>query len=129
MLGHLPFFINPDAQNALIIGFGIGITASAVAEHDVNQIDCIEICPGIKHAAKFFNVFNKNVIKNRKVNFIGGDGRNYILVTNKKYDIISIFEVLEHVKDDNAVVKKIYSLLDQLCNPPKRIQEKHILYQ
>lgn len=32
---------------------------------------------------------------------------------NKKYDIISIFEVLEHVKDDNAVVKKIYSLLDQ----------------
>lgn len=42
MLGHLPFFINPDAQNALIIGFGIGITASAVAEHDVGQISSDE---------------------------------------------------------------------------------------
>lgn len=116
MLGHLPFFINPDAQNALIIGFGIGITASAVAEHDVNQIDCIEICPGIKDAAKFFNVFNKNVIKNPKINFIGGDGRNYILVTNKKYDVISCDPTHPSLGCNNLYTKEYFQLCKKILN-------------
>ena len=110
MLGHLPFFINPDAQNALIIGFGIGITASAVAEHDVSQIDCIEICPGVKDAAKFFSTFNNDVIQNPKINFVGGDGRNYILLTNKKYDIISCDPTHPTLGCNNLYTKEYFQL-------------------
>jgi spermidine synthase len=116
MLGHLPFFINPDAQNALIIGFGIGITASAVAEHDVGQIDCIEICPGVKDAAKFFSTFNNDVIQNPKINFIGGDGRNYILLTNKKYDIISCDPTHPTLGCNNLYTKEYFQLCKSILN-------------
>lgn len=89
MLGHLPFIINPMAKDIFIIGFGTGITTAEAAKHRVRNIDCVEICPGLKEASKYFSDFNNNIVSNPKVNFIDGDGRNHLLLTNKKYDIIS----------------------------------------
>lgn len=89
MLGHLPFVINPTAKDVFILGFGTGITTAEVAKHTVKNIDCVEICPGLKEASVFFSDFNNNVVSNPKVNFIDGDGRNHLLLTRKKYDIIS----------------------------------------
>ncbi|MDJ0762517.1 MAG: fused MFS/spermidine synthase [Myxococcota bacterium] len=89
MLGHLPFFVNPDAKDVLVVGFGIGITASEVSKHDVQSIDCVEICPGVRQAARFFSNLNRDIINNPKLTYIDGDGRNHLLMTDKKYDIIS----------------------------------------
>jgi spermidine synthase len=89
MLGHLPFIANTEIKEVLIIGFGIGVTTSEVAKHTIENIDCIEIAPGVKDAAKYFSEFNRNIIHHPKVNFISGDGRNYLLLTDKKYDLIS----------------------------------------
>lgn len=89
MLGHLPFVVNDAIKEALIIGFGIGVTTSEVAKHPIKNIDCVEIAPGVKDAAHYFSEFNGNIIQNQKVNFIKGDGRNYLLLTDKKYDLIS----------------------------------------
>ncbi len=89
LLGHMPFFINPTAQDVLIIGFGIGVTTGEVAKHAVRSIDCVEICPGVRDAAGYFSKHNNNVVNNSKVHFIDGDGRNHLLLTDKKYDIIS----------------------------------------
>ncbi len=89
MLGHLPFIFNPDAKEILVIGFGIGITTSAIARYNVNQIDCVEICPGLRTAAKYFANFNNYIFNNPVVNFINADGRNFLLLTKKRYDIIS----------------------------------------
>ena len=116
MLGHLPFIINPTAQNALIVGFGVGITASAVAEHDVKSLDCIEISPGVKDAEKFFNKFNKNIINNPKINFIGGDGRNFILLTDKKYDIISCDPTHPTLGSNNLYTKEYFELCKKILN-------------
>lgn len=88
-MGHLPFFINPQGKNVLIIGFGIGITSAAVGKHDVEKLDCVEICSGAKTAATFFNDFNDDIVKDPRVNFINDDGRHYVLLTQTKYDIIS----------------------------------------
>ncbi|UCC10920.1 MAG: fused MFS/spermidine synthase [candidate division WOR-3 bacterium] len=89
MLGHLPFLIKPDVENALVVGFGIGVTASAVAQHDVLEIDCIEICPGVRDAAQYFKNYNRDVINDERINFIDGDARTLILMSEKKYDVIS----------------------------------------
>ncbi len=88
-MGHLPMMLNPEAKNALIIGFGIGVTTSAVAQHPLEVIDCVEICPGVREAAPLFEKFNRGVWKDPKINFIAGDGRSYLLLTGEKYDIIS----------------------------------------
>lgn len=88
-MGQLPMMINKNAKNALVIGFGIGVTTSVVAQHPLGSIDCVEICPDVRKAAPHFEKFNLGVWKNEKINFIDGDGRNFLLLTEKKYDVIS----------------------------------------
>ncbi|MEO0185170.1 MAG: fused MFS/spermidine synthase [candidate division WOR-3 bacterium] len=89
MLGTLPFIIHPGAKEVLVIGFGVGVTTSTIAQYSVNQIDCVEICPGLREASKYFTNFNKYVFNNPLINFVPNDGRNFLLLSNKKYDIIS----------------------------------------
>jgi hypothetical protein len=72
-----------------VVGFGIGVTASAVAQHDVQQIDCIEICPGVRDAAQYFKDYNRDVIHDPRVSFIDGDARTLVLMSEEKYDVIS----------------------------------------
>lgn len=47
--------------------------------------------------------------------------------TKKKYDLISAFEVLEHIKDDVGAIRRIYSLLNPggkfLVSIPARMKE------
>lgn len=116
MLGHLPFLVNPRAGNALIIGFGIGVTTAAIAQHDVEYIDCVEICPEVKEAARFFTDFNNEVYTSPKVNFIAGDGRNHLLLTEKKYDIISCDPTHPTLGSGNLYTKEYFQLCKKHLN-------------
>src|SRR5581483_5788982 len=52
LLGHLSAAFHPAPHKVLIIGFGSGMTASAVARYpDVEKIDCVEIEPAVIRAA------------------------------------------------------------------------------
>jgi spermidine synthase len=116
LLGHLPFFINPDAETALIIGFGIGITSSAVAAHDVTKIDCVEICSGTKTAANFFSHFNNNVVKDPRIRFINDDGRHYILLAQNKYDVISCDPTHPTLGCNNLYTREYFEDCKRLLN-------------
>ena len=88
LLGHLPLFLNPGAKSALIIGLGSGSTAAAVAAHPVEKIDVIEIEKAVVDGARFFPDLNRNVLEDPRVRVIINDGRNYLLMTKQKYDVI-----------------------------------------
>jgi spermidine synthase len=89
LLGYLPVFLHPDPQQALVIGLGSGITSRTVAQYDfITQVDTIEIEPAVVEAAKYFNDFNHNIHQNPKVKIIEEDGRGYLRVSNKFYDLI-----------------------------------------
>ncbi len=90
MVGHIPFFSNLKCENALIIGFGIGVTTSAIASHEeVKSIDCVELVTGLVKSAKHYNEFNFRVYLDKRLNIISGDGRHFLQTTSKKYDLIS----------------------------------------
>ncbi len=116
-MGHLPMIINPAAKNALIIGFGIGVTTSAVAQHPLDVIDCVEICPGVREAAPLFEKFNQKVWQNPKVNYIAGDGRNYLLLTQKKYDIISCDPVHPSLGSGSLYTREYFELCKGQMKP------------
>jgi len=109
-MGHLPMIINPNAKKALIIGFGIGVTTSAAAQHPLDSIDCVEICPGVKESAPLFEQFNRRVWENPKINFIAGDGRNYLLLTREKYDMISCDPVHPTLGSGSLYTKEYFEL-------------------
>lgn len=88
LLGYLPILLHPDPQNAFVLGLGSGVTAGAVAQYPLNEIDCAEIEPAIIEAARYFNKYNHNVLDDPRLNLIIADGRNHLLGTRKRYDII-----------------------------------------
>jgi len=88
MSGHLPLFFRPDAKRALVIGLGSGVTAGAVALHPVEQVDAIEIEPAVVQAAAFFAKENRDVLRNPRVRVAIADGRNFLLASERPYDVI-----------------------------------------
>ena len=88
LLGYLPILLHPDPQNAFVLGLGSGVTAGAVAQYPLKEIDCAEIEPAVVDAARYFNKYNHNVLDDPRLNLIIADGRNHLLCTRKRYDII-----------------------------------------
>ncbi len=110
MLGHVPCIINPRAKRALVIGFGVGITTSSLAQHPLEAIDCVEICPGVRSAAKYFSDYNRNVDRDPRIRFLSGDGRNHLLVTRDLYDIISCDPTHPTLGSGNLYTREYFEL-------------------
>ncbi len=110
MLGNLPFIFNPGAKDILVIGFGVGITTSSIARYNIKKIDCVEICPGLREAAKYFTNFNNYIFKNPLIHFIANDGRNFLLLSNKKYDAISCDPTHPILGSGNLYTKEYFML-------------------
>ena len=89
MLGHLGLVFHKAPRKVLIIGFGSGMTASAVARYpEVEEIDCVEIEPGVLHAAPYLQVLNRGVLNDPRLHIILDDARNFLFTTRNRYDVI-----------------------------------------
>jgi predicted membrane-bound spermidine synthase/Tfp pilus assembly protein PilF len=89
VLAHLGAAFHSAPRRVLVIGFGGGMTASAVARYpDVVKIDCVEIEPAVIRAAPYLESLNRNVLKDARLHVIVDDARNFLLTTREKYDLI-----------------------------------------
>jgi spermidine synthase len=89
LLGHLGAAFEPVPRRVLIIGFGSGMTVSAVARYpDVERIDCVEIEPAVISAAPFLRSLNRDVLSDPRVHIVIDDARNFLLTTREKYDLV-----------------------------------------
>ncbi len=117
MIGHIPFFAGLECEKALIVGFGMGVTTSAIAQHtEVKEIDCVEMVPGLKEAAHFYSELNNNVINDPRVHMISGDGRHFLQKTSKKYDLISCDPTHPVLGSGNLYTKDYFELCKQHLN-------------
>lgn len=88
-LGYVPLFAHPNPQNVLVIGLGAGFTLNAVAEFDsVKRIECVEIEPAVVEANRFFASENDDVLTDKRLKMVIGDGRNHLEFSPEKYDVI-----------------------------------------
>ena len=89
LLGHLGAAIHTMPRRVLIVGFGSGMTASAVARYpDIQQIDCVEIEPAVIRAAPYLGSLNRGVLSDTRVHVVFDDARNFLLTSRQKYDLI-----------------------------------------
>jgi len=90
MTGALPLALHPNPKDVLMIGLGSGISLGSVTQFDEpEQIDMVEIDPAVVEAADYFKEYNHDSLNNPRVQIILADGRNYLYLTDKKYDVIS----------------------------------------
>ena len=89
MVGHLGMLLHPAPKKVLIIGFGSGMTAFAVAQYpEVEQIDCVEIEPAVIHAASYLETLNHGVVRDPRLHIIVDDARSFLFTTRNQYDLI-----------------------------------------
>ncbi|MBN2384527.1 fused MFS/spermidine synthase [bacterium] len=89
MMGYLPVLFSRDPRSAVNIGLGAGITLGALGTYPLDVLHCVEIEPEIRHVAALFGESNGHIVKHPRLEIKIGDGRNYLLLTKEKYDIIT----------------------------------------
>ncbi|MBN2519694.1 MAG: fused MFS/spermidine synthase [Bacteroidales bacterium] len=89
ILGHLGVIINKNTQSALSVGFGSGESSKCLSDHDLKNIDVVEIAPELVDVSlEYFKHINLNEHIDEEVNVIYMDAKNYLHLTDKKYDLI-----------------------------------------
>jgi len=89
LLGHLPSLLAEHTQDALVIGLGSGVTAGALAKHQFNRIDIVEIEQKVAQASAYFEEENGSILKSNHVRLIVDDGRNVVQHASGFYDVIT----------------------------------------
>ena len=90
LMAHFPLLAHPRPERALLIGFGVGNTASAIASHEtIQHIDVVELNDKVIETAPEFAAYNDKVYLDPRVRFIHDDGRNFLNVTDQSYDLIT----------------------------------------
>lgn len=88
-IGALPMALHPNPKEALVIGLGGGATAGIVAAQHGVHVDVVELSYEVVDAAKWFKAENFDIMHRRNVDFRIDDGRNYLLVADKRYDVLT----------------------------------------
>ena len=91
LLGIFPVLAHEsdDPKEVLVIAFGAGITAGSVLASDqVSSLDVVDLNPDVEEINNLFTRVNGDVFHQSRFHFHHDDGRNYLVTSNKKYDVI-----------------------------------------
>jgi len=88
----VPMLFAKHTERALVIGLGTGNTLRTVAHFPFRTIDVVEISPGVVDASRnWFSDVNGGVFdSDTRIKLSIGDARNFLLLSNAKYDLITI---------------------------------------
>jgi spermidine synthase len=91
LLGAFPVLIHESDQpkDVLVVAFGAGITAGSVlASDEVASLDVVDLNPDVEGINNLFVEVNGDVYHQPRFHFHNDDGRNYLVTSGKKYDLI-----------------------------------------
>ena len=78
-------------ENALVIGYGTGTSANVLHKIGFEEIDVVDISEDIFVLAnRHFNHINDRVTEHENVQQYVSDGKNFLLLSDKSYDLISM---------------------------------------
>ena len=89
-LGHLPMLLCKNPKKVFVLGTGSGMTLGATSAYpSVEQITLAEIEPKVLGVARTFARYNHDVLNNPKLRIVFNDGRNFLMTTKEKFDVIT----------------------------------------
>lgn len=117
VIGHLPMVLHPSPADALVVGLGGGATAGAVSQHSHTRVQIVELSDGVRQAARFFSHVNYDVLQQPNVRLRVDDGRNFLLLTDRKFDVVTA-DIIQpiHAGAGNLYSREYFSLIRQVLN-------------
>jgi spermidine synthase len=90
MLGLLGAVLHPEPKRALVIGLGTGSSGGWLAEiPTMEKVEVVEIEPAIARVARECAPVNRDAMANPKLTVVPGDGREVLLTSRHRYDVIA----------------------------------------
>ena len=87
---YLPLALRPDVHNALLISYGVGVTAKRLTEsRQIASIDVVDISQTILHLSSIVWPGRANPLTDPRVRVHIEDGRFFLLATRKQFDLIT----------------------------------------
>ncbi len=112
LLGELPMLVQPARAGAipkrdvLVIGLGGGATAGAAAAFPGASLDVVELSGSVLRGARYFDHVNGGVVGAPNVRLRTDDGRNFLLLTERTYDVV----MADVIRPQHAGSAALYSL-------------------
>ncbi len=88
MAAHIPMILHPAPRDVLVVGAGVGQTASRFLLYDIQRLDCVDLEPAVFDVVR--DHFESSWMQDERVQLIREDGRNYLSHTARRYDVISL---------------------------------------
>ena len=110
MLGHFGVLLNSKAKKVLSVGFGSGESTACMSLHGLERAACVEIAPEMVNLSlRFFKHINLGDKLNDEIDMIYMDAKNYIHLTDDKYDAIVNDSIHpKHFAENSSLYAKEY---------------------
>ena len=90
LMAHFPLLAHSHPEKALLICFGVGNTASAIAAHEsITRIDAVDLNENVFKTAPAFAEHHAFVHLDPRLRMINDDGRNFLALSDETYDLIT----------------------------------------
>ncbi len=90
MCGLIGAALHPNPEKAMVVGLGTGSTAGWLAAvPSIRRVDVAELERSILRVAQECAAVNHNALANPKLHVTVGDGREFLLTSREKYDLIA----------------------------------------
>jgi len=88
LIAHWPMWLARSGDRVLVIGMGSGATAGSVLRYPIGRLDVVELEAAILDASHFFEPENGRPLADPRTRAIAADGRNFLLLSDERYDVI-----------------------------------------
>jgi spermidine synthase len=89
LLGTVPVAVHPDPRSALVIGLGGGVSPGSMSRTPDIDLTVVELSAEVVAGARLLGQVNYDVVDRSNVDIRVDDGRNHLLLTDERYDIIT----------------------------------------
>lgn len=128
---HLPVLLHQRAKDVAIVGLGLGITAEAIVRNPiVDSTRLIELSPEMVSAHRLNPEITKGVLDDAKLSLLIDDGRNFMSMTNERFDIITADPIHPRVTGVGYLyTREYYESIKQRLKPGGIVLQWMPMYQ
>jgi spermidine synthase len=107
-IAQLPLAIHQMATDVLVVGLGGGVTPGAASVHEGTTIDIVELSSAVARGSDYFRHVNYDVLRRPNVRLRVDDGRNYLMLTEKRYDVVTADLIVPMLAGSNNLYSREY---------------------
>jgi spermidine synthase len=105
LIGHFGMVLHPNPKDVLVVGLGGGATPGGASQWENARVDVVELSEGVVNAAPWFKDENYDLLNLPNVHLRVDDGRNYLLLTDRRYDVVTA----DIIRPNDAGAANLYS--------------------